>query len=464
MLSSLQRAACAALSPERSAPAARALGFAALLWLAQAAHAEPAQVVPLAAQQASQPSPYDPKWASAPALRTLELAVLPGATPAQRGAAFKAAVGALQPGDRLIVGAGTYSIESFFSIDLAGSAAAPIRIEAERGTTPVLTRSDASQNVVNVGSGGPARFVMLRGFEIRGGSNAVRLFDCQNVWIDRCHLHDCAANGIQATSHDTLRLFLTRNEIHATGGKGEGIYLGANFAAVTTSRSIIAGNHVHDTGGSDGDGIELKQGSFANWIVENVVHDTNYPCVLVYGTGGKAPNLIERNILWNSADNVLQVQGEAVVRANLVVNGKTGFHSHDHQGQSKNLSVVHNTIVNTGRAADLAAWANRPGMVFANNVAYSLTEDSIRFGNGSAGVVLAGNVVVGPVVGASSGWVQGQGLADFADLSWDASALDATPSSGSALLGAAAPAWVIGMDLAGGPLLPPFEAGCLDAP
>ena len=94
----------------------------------------------------------------------------------------------------------------------------------------------------------------------------------------------------------------------------------------------------------------------------------------------------------------------------------------------------------------------------------SLTEDSIRFGNGSAGVVLAGNVVVGPVVGASSGWVQGQGLADFADLSWDASALDATPSSGGALFGAAAPAWVIGMDLAGGPLLPPFEAGCLDAP
>lgn len=410
-------------------------------------------------------SPYDPAWGSvAPAL-VVTLDYDPTKSSAQNGAGLVAAVQALAPGTKLLVGPGTYSIESFFSIDGSGTPRAPIWIESRGPVPAVLTRSNAQQNVVNLGSNAGARFLVLRGFEITGGSSGVRFFDCENVWLDRCRVHHTGETAITASSVDTAELYMTRNEVHHTGGKGEGIYIGANNGAVVTHGSVIALNHVHDTGGTQGDGIELKQGSWGNWIAENVVHDTPNPCILLYGTGGQALNLVERNVLWDSGDNVLQVQGEAVVRANLIVDGAVaGFHSHDHQGESRHLTFVHNTIVNSGRAVNLVNWSGRPGMVCANNAAYSLTGSSLHFGGGAAGVALAGNVVVGPVVGTSAGFVPGQGLADFADLDWDASGLDAQPAPAGALIGSAAPAWLVPLDLTGGWLAAPFEAGCLDAP
>ena len=53
---------------------------------------------------------------------------------------------------------------------------------------------------------------------------------------------------------------------------------------------------------------------------------------------------------------------------------------------------MHNTVINSGRGANLSGWDNRPGLVFANNVIYSLSGDAVRWGNGSAGVTLTGNV------------------------------------------------------------------------
>ena len=113
--------------------------------------------------------------------------------------------------------------------------------------------------------------------------------------------------------------------MHSTGGTGEGFYIGGNDGVPIASRCVLALNHVHDTGGFQGDGIEVKQGSWGNWIVENTVHDTPYPCILVYGTGGRARNVIERNVCWNSGDNVMQVQGEALVRNNALFDGAIAF-------------------------------------------------------------------------------------------------------------------------------------------
>ena len=129
-----------------------------------------------------------------------------------------------------------------------------------------------------------------------------------------------------------------------------------------------------------------------------------------------------------------------------------------------NLTFVHNTIVNTGRGANLQSWNNRPGMVFANNAVYSQNSESVRFANGSSGVDLAGNVVLGPVSGAASGFAPGVGLSDFVDVAWDASALDATPTVAGALIGMADPVWLVAIDLSGAALVAPYEPGCLDGP
>ena len=407
---------------------------------------------------------YDPPWASVAPLRTLSLDYDPLFDRARNGAALKTAVLALQPGDRLEIGAGSYSVDSLFRVDLQGTPSAPIWIVAKPGARPVVTRRDDTQNVINFGAGSPTRWLCLRGVEVTGGGAGLKLYSCGNVWIDRCTVHHTGDAAIAANSADTDHLYLTRNDIHDTAGSGEGMYLGANNAAYRMSDSVVALNHVHHTGGSQGDGIEIKQGSYGNWVVRNVVHDTPYPCILLYGTGGMAFNVVECNTCWGSGDNVMQVQGEAIVRNNLLMHGANAFGSHDHQGLVTDLVFVENTLITTGTGAELVDWGGRPNMVFANNVVYSQTGSSIVFSSGSSGVDVAGNVVVGPVSGAAAGWSTGAGLSDFRSVAWDATRRDAAPAATSAILDAGDPRWQSAEDITGAPRVGGIEPGCYDRP
>ncbi|MCE9593465.1 MAG: right-handed parallel beta-helix repeat-containing protein [Planctomycetes bacterium] len=426
--------------------------------------AESAPSDEIEASPSSSSSLYDPPWANVASLTTISFDYDNGLTQIQNGANLKATIAALQPGDRLELGTGTYSTNSYFGVDLQGTQANPIWIVAKAGESPVITRPNASQNAINVGVSHVTKFVCMRGLEITGGSAGIRLYSVQDFWLDRCHVHHTDEAGVTANTADTARLYLTRNEVDHTLGTGEGFYLGANNGLWVMSDSVVALNHVHDTGGTQGDGIEIKQGSFGNWVAENLVHDTPYPCILLYGTGGNAFNLVEKNICWNSGDNVMQVQGEAIVRNNLLMHGANGFGSHDHQGQVRDLTFVHNTIVNPGKGAQLSNWSGRPGMVFANNVVYSQTSQSIAFGGGSSGVTFSGNVVVGSVGGASSGWTVGNGLADFNGVAWDASQRDATLSGASAILASGDPLFEVADDLTGAARVGTVEAGCYDGP
>ncbi len=440
--------------------------LAVLLFLAAATvPCVPAQV----SAPAWLPQSYFPTWGSLTPRRTIPLTYDPQKTSQQNGTALAAAVKVLQPGDRLSIGAGLYTLTAKFDVSLEGTPATPIWIAcADPKNPPILTRPDNRQNAMNVGEAGKARYLCFLGLEITGGDDLIKLYDCENVWIDQCHLHDGDGVGIAANSRNTRQLYLTRNIIERPGKSwdtGEGMYLGANYGKVAMSHSIVALNHVSQTSVSkQGDGIEVKQGSHHNWIAQNIVHDTRYPCILVYGTGGNGENVVEGNVCWNCLDNTVQVQGEALVLNNLILNAAgAGFQSHDHQATSTRLVVVHNTIVTPGRGANLSSWNNRAGMVFANNVVYSQRRESIRFPNGSTGVTLAGNVVVGAVVGANSGWAKGVGLADFVDLTWDASRRDATPTLDSALRSRGAPAWRVARDLSGTVRVPPVDAGAIDA-
>jgi hypothetical protein len=206
------------------------------------------------------------------------------------------------------------------------------------------------------------------------------------------------------------------------------MYLGANHGEHIMSESVIAQNHVHDCRGDQGDGIEVKQGSWGNLIAENDIHDTNYPCITVYGTAGKPVNIIERNLCRRSNDHTMQVQGEAIVRNNVLISAKgSGFTSTDHQGKTLNLHVIHNTIINASHAFSGGSWNNRQGMVVANNVLYSRDKNALHFANGSQGVTNVGNILLGS--GPKESAFRGRGLEDFENVSWDASNHDVTPTA-----------------------------------
>jgi hypothetical protein len=348
-----------------------------------------------------------------------------------------------------------------WDIQIRGTADAPIWVVADEDATVILTRPDGRQNVLNIGQGAPVQYLCLRGVELTGGSHGLRLGRCHEVWIDRCHIHHTGEVCLSANSANTRRLFLTRNHLHHGGGHGEGMYLGANNGEFVMSESVIALNHVHDCKGSQGDGIEVKQGSWGNLIAENDIHDTQYPCITVYGTAGKPVNIIERNLCRRSGDHNIQVQGEAIVRNNVLISAKgSGLASTDHQGKTRNLQVVHNTIINTGHAFSGGSWNAREGMLLANNILYSRDKNALHFASGSDGVVITGNVVVGD--GPKKGTTPGRGLADFVSVTWDGEKHDVRPTPG-APLEKADPAMLVPTDFTGQARTRPLSGAISDA-
>lgn len=387
-------------------------------------------------------SSYEPKWSTILPKRIIH-------HHDRNGAALVKVVESLQPGDKLEIAAGTYRIDRMWDILVSGTADAPIWITAAENAQVIITRTDDQQNVLNVGQQGPVKFLCLKGLDFTGGSHGVRLGQCSDVWLDQCHIHHTGQVCLSANSADTQRLYLTRNHIHHGAGHAEGMYLGANNGVHIMSESVIAQNHVHDCRGDQGDGIELKQGSWGNLIVENHVHDTNYPCITVYGTAGKPINIIDRNLCYNSADNVMQVQGEAIVCNNILINGAgAGLCSTDHQGKTRNLQVIHNTIINTGHAFSGGSWNDREGMILANNILYSRDANALHYANGNDGVICQGNVVFGN--GPKDGCVKGRGLEDFPQVSWDGIKTDATPA-GDARFECADSKYVLPTDFFGQP-------------
>src|SRR4029078_9569758 len=121
------------------------------------------------------------------------------------------------------------------------------------------------------------------------------------------------------------------NHIHHTNGTGEGLYLGCNNDTCRVANSVIEWNHVHHTNSptvEQGDGIELKEGSYGNTIRHNVVHDTNYPGIITYTTRGNGPpNRIEGNVMWNTNRSAIQSAADAIIRNNVVL-GTIGLQAH----------------------------------------------------------------------------------------------------------------------------------------
>jgi hypothetical protein len=349
-----------------------------------------------------------------------------------------AEIAKLAPGDELILQGGTYTLSSKLVIGVSGTASAPIVIRAKDGETPVITR-DASQNVINIEN---AQHVSLIGLEVTGGSHGIRISSSSFITIERCHIHDTADVGLSAniggSKYQGLRIL--RNHIHHTNGTGEGMYLGCNNDGCQMFDSLIEGNYVHHTNQasvSQGDGIEIKQGSYGNIVRDNVIHDTNYPCLLLYGTAGKAQNLVERNAMWACGDHGIQVEADAIIRNNLVLSAAAdGIRNQNHQQMSvEDLEIVHNTVINAGEAIRSDHIAG--SVLIANNALYSQNANALRVSGTLTGLVVSGNVGSGSLQGVSGGVDTSGNLAsDFLDAAFGASKLGVFPKPGSKLIAA----------------------------
>lgn len=381
--------------------------------------------------------------AASPALgATYEIA--PGANLGQEIAKLKA-------GDELVLKGGTYTLTSKLTVSVAGTAAAPIVIRSKDGETAHITR-DASQNVINVEN---TQYVVLRRLEVSKGSHGIRITSSSHITVEDCHIHDTADVAVSANVGGSKYqgLVIRRNHIHHTNGTGEGMYLGCNNDGCQMFDSLIEGNYVHHTNQasvSQGDGIEIKQGSYNNIVRDNVIHDTNYPCILVYGTAGKAVNLLERNAMWNCGDHGIQAEADAIIRNNLVLGAKAdGIRNQNHQQQSvEDLTIVHNTVLNAGDA--LRSDGIKSNVVIANNALYSQGGNALRASGTLSALTVAGNVGMGSTQGVTGGFTGGGSLsADFIDAAFGGAKLNVFPKAGSKLIAAGDTKYVVSDDFNG---------------
>lgn len=370
---------------------------------------------------------------------------------------WKSVMQGLQPGDTLIMDDGTYVLDGYFAVTLQGTASQPILIRARDGAHPLI-RQDANQNIVNVlGS----TFLTIDGLSFTGGSIGLRFMGGgstpnmggSDITVRNCHIHDTPANAIAANSSNTdyARFTFVHNEIDHTGDTGEGFYLGCNSNACQFHDSLIANNYIHDLNGAtvtQGDGIEIKQGSYANVVQDNVIHDTGYPGITVYGVSGNGGvNVIQRNIVWNSGDSGIQVTADAIVRNNIVLgecDGCNAFFSNNIQGASaSNLNIVNNTFLVPGSGSGIRLNSVSGAVTIANNAIYAPNGNAIRASGNVSGVMLSANAGIGSLSGVSSGFNAAGNIAnDFVGASLSGVPPQNLVPTGSLLVGAASAAYL----------------------
>ncbi len=363
----------------------------------------------------------------------------------------RAAIAALNPGDELVLDGGVYDFDSRFNIQVVGTADKPISIRGQDGADVLIRMNTSSQNVLEVQN---SDYLTLSHLRFTGGSHGIRLMSSSHITIEDNEIFAIGDVGISANSGGTYEgLVIRRNHIHDTSDTGEGMYLGCNYDACRVMHSVIEDNYVHDTNGagvSQGDGIELKEGSAGNVIRDNVIHDTGYPGIITYSTmGNGAANVIEGNVIWNTNDNGIQSAADAIIRNNIVLGAPIALQTHQ-SGSPSNQMVVHNTVITEGDGIDVRDVVGP--VVVANNAVYSQSGTAIRLISGDTSqVTVAGNVGHGGISGTSQGYKEGDGIAsDFVSGHYGgAPPIDVFPKAGSALIGAADQAYVPALDFNG---------------
>ena len=364
---------------------------------------------------------------------------------ASPGDDVEAIINTLQPGDELVLAGGDYLLTERFSFAIAGTEKAPILVRAGDGETPHFHRPNADENIIDIVD---AEHVILRGIEFSGGSAGVRIIGARFLTIEDCEIHDTNDVALRANDLDVTYegLRILRNHIHHTNHTGEGMYLGCNGAKCEVVNSVIEGNYVHHTDQdsvTQGDGIELKEGSYGNIIRDNVIHDTNYPCILTYASMGP-PNTIERNVMWNCGDHAIQSAADATIRNNVILSAAAnGIAMQPHQsGAPSDLIVVHNTILQaTGDAVSVRDSIG--SVVIANNALYAQSGRAFYVKGTTDQLVFEGNAGVGPVVGLDADVLLGSLENDFVEASFDGEVpMNPFPAPSGALVASGSPAHV----------------------
>lgn len=343
---------------------------------------------------------------------------------------------ALQPGDVLQLHGGTYSARYKFH-GVAGTEARPVTIENYPGEAPVISNPYWDKNVTEVAD---THWLIIRGLELTGGGGdglkAVSQSTNSHITIENCVIHDVGGVGIDTKGIEDYWV-IRHNEIYNTNGHGEAMYLGTiSSETYRFSNGLIEFNYIHDTGGSQGDGIEIKWGGYGNIIRHNVICRCLQPGIVVQQGHPDHPNIIEGNVLWNCWDNAIQVYRNVIVRNNITWNnGWSGIGVQTSWDQPQNVVIVNNTVYDEYHGIFIA----QGDVLVANNAVYSTESWQEAFHieyPALTNATFVNNVYKGNLYEVSSPGIEGN---DPAVDMVDPENQDFWPTASSALLEAAGP-------------------------
>ncbi len=272
-------------------------------------------------------------------------------------ATLQHAVEVVDPGDTIVVAAGTYA---GCRIQRPGKPDAPCTLKAEEGAKVVLDRpgpSNRRRSVLEVGSGaGVVSHWVIDGLEVINSPMwGVNLGRTEYVTVQNCRVHDCHQTGIftSFTDHVTIQF----NESWNNGEHGI-------YHSNSGDYPVIRGNRSHDNAGC---GIHMNG-------------DIN-----MGGDGLISFAVVERNVIWGNGTrggSAINCDGvsDSIIRNNLCYHNQASgislYAIDGSEGSSRN-QVLNNTLVMgpDGRWVINIPWwqrRSRPvGNVVMNNLLYT---------------------------------------------------------------------------------------------
>eukprot|EP01084_Bolivina_argentea_P177371 306719_1 len=293
----------------------------------------------------------------------------------------------------------------------------PIEIYGDGINEVKLIRPDANQNLIDI----DGQYFRIHDMEFEGGSKGIRLEDnTSHAEFFNLKIHDTADGGFTANTPNMEFSFIkvSNVEVYNTAGYGECFYLGCNNDACSFHDNIIEYSYCHDTystyGNGQGDGIDMKSGSYNNIIRNNVIINTFGPGIVTYDSYDRGNNIISNNIILNAGNEAIQIVAGTELYNNilhsscchaLVANGnqlKSGT-------KPRNVKIIGNTIVSqnpsslTQQCFEARYWStNANTFEVKNNLilcgddsTYSTTETAIYFDTSISAINFENNAFYG---------------------------------------------------------------------
>jgi hypothetical protein len=248
------------------------------------------------------------------------------------------ALAAAQPGDRIVLQAGTYVQTGNLLIDASGTPTDWIQIVAAAGVTPVIDLNGAGEFRIS------GSYVSLDGVDIRnGGGNNLHIApgeeDVHHVHVSNTTIHDLAwgpgaavkINRNNSESAAVGTICLENNDVSEAIDN-------AIIDGVGVDGAFVTGNDIHDNAvGSHG--IFFKGGSVDIVIESNVIRGISGNAALQLGgntgasfwnpdyPGWEGVNQIARNnLIADFDDSAVEIRGvDGAFVCNNTIVGQTGF-------------------------------------------------------------------------------------------------------------------------------------------